>query len=54
MANNERDSLLFWVPLGVAAVVAIQIVYALVLWHHFPSPLNRGLFGDAFEGLNTL
>src|SRR4051812_18698531 len=53
-ANREDRSVLRWIVIGVTVVVAVQIAYGLVLWRAIPASVNRGVFGDAFGGLNTL
>ena len=56
MSSEKGDDrpVLRWIVVGVAVVVAVQIAYWLVLWRTIPSSVNRGVFGDAFGGLNTL
>lgn|GEM_PF-2834438 len=53
-ANREDRIVLRWIVIGVTVVVAVQIAYGFVLWRAIPSSVNRGVFGDAFGGLNTL
>jgi len=52
--TSEDRSVLRWIAVGIVVVMAVQIIYWLVLRHLVPLPNNRGLFGDAFGGLNTL
>lgn len=43
-----------WLFAIAAGVVGTQVLFGVLLWCFFPTPQDRGLFGDSFGVANTL